>query len=259
MHGADCGKTEYYRSFDQDFVESRDQEEKLKDGYIWIHRNVIYRAVSAVAYAAASLFAVVYDRCVLRVRVKGRKVLRGTRGKGIFLYGNHTQPFGDVFAPVLYAFPKHIYTIVSTANLGIPVIGKILPMLGALPIPGSIRGMKELRSAVMERIENGSCVVIYPEGHVWPWCSFIRPFSEGAFRFPVICNAPAYSMTTTYQSRGEGKKPRVTVYIDGPFVPDEGVSPKESARRLRDEVSSCMKKRSEASDCSYIRYERAEG
>jgi 1-acyl-sn-glycerol-3-phosphate acyltransferase len=258
MHQSDQEKIKYYRSFDQDFVESRDQDRKLGDGYVWIHRNPMYRVLAVILYAIALLFAVVYVRLILGVRVRGKQVLREVRGKGFFLYGNHTQPVGDVFAPALYAFPKHIYTIVSAANLGLPVIGKLLPMLGALPVPDSIGGMKKLRDAVSERIETGKCVVIYPERHVWPWCSFIRPFSEGAFRFPVLCGAPAFSMTTTYQSRGTGKKPKITVYIDGPFFADENASPKEAERKLRDEISSCMKKRSDMSDCSYIRYEKAE-
>ena len=258
MNRENQGKTEYYHSFDQDFVESRDQDRKLDDDYIWIHRNVLYRLGSVIAYAIGVLCAAFYVRLVLGIRIKGKHVFREARGKGFFLYGNHTQPVGDVFAPAICVFPKRIYTLASSANLGLPIIGKILPMLGALPLPDSLGGMKKLLSAVRERIGGGNCVVIYPERHVWPWCSFIRPFSEGAFQFPVICGAPSFTMTTTYQSRGEGKKPGITIYIDGPFYPAENVSRKEAARKLCDEVSICMKKRSEMSDCSYIRYEKAE-
>ncbi|MGI6211837.1 MAG: lysophospholipid acyltransferase family protein [Anaerovoracaceae bacterium] len=249
-------KIEYFHDYDEDFVSSGNQDKKLPEGYVWVHRNPLYRAASWLLYAVAILCALVYVRLVLRVRFKNRRVLKAARRTGCFLYGNHTQPVGDVLTPALLAFPKRIYTVAGTANLGIPVIGKLLPMLGALPVPDSLGKMRAFQDAVKQRAGEKRCIIIYPEAHVWPWCSFVRPFSEASFRFPVLCGVPAYCMTTTYQDRGSGKKPRITVFIDGPFYPQQGKRPKEEARRLHDEISECMKDRSKSSDCSYIRYER---
>jgi len=247
-----------YRSFDEDFAQAKDQDYKVPPDYKWIKTGLFDRILSALIYGAALVFSNVYCRLFLHVRFKNTKVLKKASGDGIMLYANHTQLIGDVFNPALACFPKRIYTVVSPANLSIPVIGKILPYLGALPIPDSLAEMKEFNSAIKTRISQKKCVVIYPEAHVWEYCTFIRPFSDTSFKYPVKNSCPVYCMTTTYQKRRWGRKPAVTAYIDGPFYPDESLPQKERASKLHDEVMEQMKKRSENSTYEYIRYEKEE-
>ncbi len=251
-------KIRYYRSYTDDFIESRNQEYKLPENYKWIRTDLLSRVLSAVTYCLAVLISSVYCGLFLHVRFRNRGVFKQARKTGVFVYGNHTQPVGDVFNPGLACFPKRIYTMVSPANLGIPVIGKILPYLGALPIPDTFQGMKELTAAIDCRIEQKKNIVIYPEAHVWEYCKDIRPFPETSFRFPVKHNKPVYCMTTTYQKRRFGKKPGITIYLDGPFYCDPAGSPKEQAARLRDTVYDCMKNRSQNSNYEYICYKPAD-
>ncbi len=252
------GTTYYYQDYTDDFVESARQDQKLPEDYCWIHKNLFYRLVSAILYLAALIFAVIYDNFVLHIHVKNRKVLRKARKTGGFLYGNHTQPMGDVFGPVLYSFPSRINAIASVSNLGIPVIGKLLPMLGALPQPESMGQMKRFMESIQYYVEKKRCIVIYPEAHVWPWCTFIRPFPATAFRFPVLYNVPVFCMTTTYQQRKHGKKPKIVAYIDGPFFAEPGKNKKEQQIRLHDRVYACMEARSRMSACEYVRYQKEE-
>ncbi len=250
----------YYREFTDDFVESGQQDKRLPEGYQWLHRNPLYRAAAAILYGIAVIFAFFYSHFVLHIRVVGREKFKACRGKGIFLYGNHTQPVGDAFAPAMYICPKRLYTVAGAANLGIPVLGKLLPMLGALILPESFSQMKSFQEAMQYHLEHGRCIIIYPEAHVWPYCSFVRPFPETSFHYPVQYGEPVYCMTTTYQKRRHGEKPRITTYIDGPFEPDLNLSKKEAIRKLHDEISDCMQDRSRASTYEYIRYEKmAEG
>ncbi len=250
------GGVRTYRDYTDDFVESKNQDITLPDGYVWLHSNIFYRAASAILYGAGCVFSLFYTRFFLHVRVVNRQVLKKCRATGFFLYGNHTQPVGDAFAPVRYVFPKRINTIMSPSNLGIPVLGRFLPMLGGLPIPDSAGDMKKFMQAVQYRADHGRCIIVYPEAHVWPWCSFIRPYPDTAFSFPVMCHVPAFCMTTTYQQRRHGKRPRATVYLDGPFYPDSELSSKKARKQLHDEIYSCMQNRSKNSTYIYIRYER---
>jgi len=55
---------------------------------------------------------------------------------------------GDIFIPVRALDLKRVYIAASPANLGIPVIDPLLPMLGALPLPNVIAGMKKLNEAI---------------------------------------------------------------------------------------------------------------
>ena len=244
-------KTRYYTSFSDDFEKSANQDFQLPDDYKWIRNDFTSKLLSAIIYSAAIIFSGIYCKFFLHMKIIGRKKFEGVNG--CFIYGNHTQPLGDVFIPALCAFPKRIYTVVSTANYGIPFIGKILPFLGALPIVGTFHGIKQLNRAVDVRIESGHPVVIYPEAHVWEYYTDIRPFPETSFKFPIKTNAPCFAMTSTYKKRRFFKRPKMCVYIDGPFYP-EGNSPKEKTAFLHNTIYSVMKKRSLNSNYKYIEY-----
>lgn len=244
----------YYSSFNQDFSETRDQDYRVPPDYRWVRHDLPYRVLSGLIYGIAIAFSTVYCRLFLHIRFQNSKIVKEGRKTGAFIYCNHTQPLGDVFTPALPCLPGRIYTVVSPANLAIPVIGKILPYLGALPIPDSLRGMKEFHAAIEYRVNQGKYVTIYPEAHVWEYDTEIRSFSETSFKYPVKLKKPVYCMTSTYQQRRIGKRPRCTVYVDGPFYPDESLSPKAQALKLRNQVFECMVQRSKESNCQYIQY-----
>lgn len=241
--------------FTQDVVENAGQDYQLSEGYRWIRPEWYFRLWSAVSFRLVRFFGGIYCRFAFHASIKNRAVLKPYRKTGFYLYGNHTQPFGDVVLPALAVWPKRIYTIGSPANLGIPGLGKLLPAVGILPTPENFGQTKRFWAAVRQRAAEGCCVVTFPEAHVWPYYTEIRPFPEGSFRFPVEANLPAFCLTTTYQSRGEGKKPKLTAYLDGPFFPDPEKCGKDARRDLRDRVHARMVSRSALSDTAYIRYE----
>ena len=246
----------YYKLYTDDFVRSKNQNYKIKEDYKWIHNNIFYRACSWPVYYFAYIVSWFYCKFFLHVKIENREILDEYKNQGYFLYGNHTQPIGDVFIPAHVCKNKRIYTVVSQANLGVAGIGKLLPMLGALPVPDSIKNTSKLCEAIEKRIEQKKCVVIYPEAHVWEYYTKIRPFPVTSFKFPVKCNAPSYAITTTYYKRKFGKKPGIKVYVDGPFTPDEKLNKKEKEEKLRNQIYQCMEDRSKNSTYEYIEYKK---
>ncbi|MBQ8000095.1 MAG: 1-acyl-sn-glycerol-3-phosphate acyltransferase [Ruminococcus sp.] len=244
-------RVRYYKDFTDDFEVAREQDLKLPEDYLYI-RN---RFLSEFIYALAIIFGYPFCKLFLHTRYKNRKAFKAIKDEGGFIYGNHTQPVGDVFLPALACFPRRIYTVVSPANLSLPVIGKILPFLGALPLPDTLKGMKSFTQALEQRISENKIVTIYPEAHVWEYCTQVRPFSDASFKYPVKLNKPVYAMTVTYQKRRFGKKPRTTVYIDGPFYADKTLSPRQQAADLHQRVYNRMLSRSRHSSYDYIKYE----
>ena len=242
----------YYESYTDDFEKTKNQDFALPDDYKWVRTDLISRIMSGVIYTLAYVFSWVYCRLVLHMCIKGRRNLRGMK-EAFFIFGNHTQPVGDVFIPAHCVFPRRIYTVVSPANYGMPFIGKILPYLGALPIADSIQGMRELQKAMDIRLSQGHPIVIYPEAHVWDYCTQIRPFPVTSFRFPVKMNRPSYAMTVTYRKSSIFKRPIMNVYIDGPYH-GEGETSGERAKSLHALISAVMEQRSCESDFSYIEY-----
>ena len=250
------GEIRYYNSFDDDFEVTADRNYTLPGDYKWIRTDIPSRILSAAVYALALAVGYLYCGLVLHTRIKGRKAFTGVKG-GCFIYGNHTQPFGDVVLPALCIFPKRIYTVVSTANYGIPFIGRILPYLGALPVTDSIRGIRALNDAIEKRVSDGHPIVIYPEAHVWEYCSFIRPFSDVSFRYPARLDTPVFAMTVTYKRSRIFRRPIAEVYIDGPFYA-KGGSVRQRSAELCKKVSDAMKARSGECDFSYIEYRPAD-
>lgn len=241
-----------YTDFNDDFAQTAKQDYALPEDYRFVHTDFGSRLLSALIYGAALVFSAVYCRLVLHMRVRGCSCLRGVDG-GFYIYGNHTQPFGDVFIPALCVFPRRIYTVVSPANYGIPVIGKLLPYLGALPLVPSLHGYRALLQAMKERLDAGHPIVIYPEAHVWEYYTGIRPFPAAAFAYPVKFDKPAFVMTVTYQKSVLHRRPTMTVYLDGPFY-GEGGTMKEREASLHKAVRGVMTARAKTSSFDFIRY-----
>lgn len=247
-------KVRYYNSFTDDFEQTDNQNYKLPCDYKWVRKDFFSKLLAVLIYGLAVAFSSVYCGLFLHMKVKGRKNLKGIKG-GFFIYGNHTQPLGDVFIPALCVLPKRIYTVVSPANYGIPFIGKILPFLGALPVSETVHGIKELNKAMEDRLEKGNPIVIFPEAHVWEYYTRIRPFPDTSFKFPVKFNKPAFAMTVTYKKSRFLKRPVMEVFLDGPFYP-RGNNRKEKATYMHGKVYSVMKERSLNSNFEYIKYEK---
>ena len=242
-----------YDNYTEDFVTSSNQDYELKSNYKWLNTSIIYKIISTILYFIAYLIALIYCKLFLRVSFQNKEILK--EYKGYYLFGNHTQMIGDALNPLLLTFPRKNYVVASTANLGIPFLGKILPFVGALPIPKKIHEKESLFNTMHTLVQNHS-ITIYPEAHLWPYYTKIRPLPVSSFRFPVKDNVPAFTMTTTYQKRKIGKRPKITIYIDGPFYPDDLPTKKEQATSLRDKVFKQMTIRSQKSTYSYIKYQK---
>lgn len=238
-------KTIYYKDITDDVVSSSNQEYKLKDNYKWIHKNIFYVVFSYLVYYIILLIALIY-KLVKGIRYNNKKLLKGR----YFIYGNHTSQYGDILNPFLICFPRRPYLICSPANLGIPVIGKLLPMMGALPIPEDLHGLAKFKKAVEYRSKKGNPIVIYPEAHLWPYYTKIREFSGVSFHYPVELGTTVYSMTTTYKKKG------IDIYIDGPIYLNNDLNKKENIELLRLSVLNKMRTRSSLNEVEHIAYKK---
>ena len=86
----------------------------------------------------ATPLAWLYLKLKFSHRIVNRAVLDQHRADGYFLYGNHTQAIADALIPTMIASPKDVYVIVHPNNVSMPVLGRITPSLGALPLPDTL-------------------------------------------------------------------------------------------------------------------------
>ena len=193
-----------------------------------------------------------YAKCKLKIKYEGRGKLKKFRKQGYFIYGNHTQTFGDTFIISNIVYPKRNFLIVNPENVSIKGVGNFIQMFGAIPIPSNIKATRNFLESIRKKIEKGYSITIFPEAHIWPYYTKIRPFKPVSFRYPAELNVPSFCVTNTYQKKGNGF--RIVSYIDGPFYPDENLNFQERKKDLRDRIYNCMVERSQNSNIEFIKY-----
>ncbi len=216
-------------------------------------KNILGKLTSFFLYRALAMpTAYIYLKLKFRHKIVGREKLRGIGGA--FIYGNHTQAVADALIPTFISRPRSAYVIVHPNNVSMPVLGRLTPYMGALPLPDDLRAAHNFNKTVRERIAEEKRVFIYPEAHIWPYFTGIRRFKSDSFSYPVKLGVPVFCFTNTYQKRGKKSKVKMITYIDGPFYPDESLNGFECQEELRGRVFECMKARSELSDFVLVDY-----
>ena len=230
---------------------------RIDGNYRYCHESLWKRFTHFFWYRiVATPIAYCYAKWALGHKTVGREMLKPYRKTGYFLYGNHTQIIGDAFIPSLLTFPKDCYVIVHPNNVSMPVLGRVTPSMGALPLPDDMEAYRNFLRAVDRRINEGHTVAIYPEAHIWPFYTKIRPFSDQSFHYPVKKSTPCFCFTNTYQKRKLSKKPRVVTYVDGPFFPDASLPRRDQKRDFRNRIYEAMQNRAKNSTVEWIQYRK---
>lgn len=245
----------YDDELNDEFSEVKIEPRKIDENYKYEHTNIIWNITAWLIQNVLSVpIKVFYAKIRFGIKYIGKEKVKPYKKQGYFVYGNHTQSFADTFITTNAIFPKRNYFIVNPENVSMKILGNSIQMLGAIPIPTEKNGMKNFLSSINKKIEKGYSITIFPEAHIWPYYTKIRPFKSTSFRYPVEMNVPTFCITNTYHKKGKNKV-KIVTYIDGPFFPDENLtSIKEKKENLRNKVYEKMAERSQLSDYEYIKY-----
>lgn len=249
-------RTLYYSDeLNDDFAGTSIVRHEIRKDYKYFNKGVFGALKKLLIYRLIiTPLGFFYNKFIKRVSYKNKRVMKGFKRRGCFIYGNHTAYTLDAFNPTYLAFPRPADIIVNADATSIKGLRGLLRTAGALPIPDGFHMMSKFNSAVAEAIEKRHWVAVYPEAHIWPYYTKIRNFTSVSFNYPVKTDAPVFAYTMTYKRRRLSKYPKRIVYVDGPFLPDKNLPPKEAVKKLRDEVHSAMCARSELSDYKYVEY-----
>jgi len=228
---------------------------KIDENYKYIHKNPIWNICSYILQNILSVpIKLLYSKLKFRIKYVGKEKLRPYKKQGYFIYVNHTQGFADTFIPSNPIYPKRNYFIVNPENVSMKGLKNLVQMLGALPIPDNKKAMINFQEVIKKKIEKGNAITIYPEAHIWPYYTKIRPFTAVSFQYPIQLEVPTFCMTNTYVRRENTDKANIVTYIDGPFFPDKTLSKQEQKQDLRNRVYEQMKERSKNSNIEVIKY-----
>lgn len=242
----------YHDELNDDFAGTNIQTKSVPNDYPFIQKGFIFRFFSFwLYYLIAKPIVWILMKIIYGTKLKNRQVLKHVKKTGYFIYANHTGDMLDAFRPNTLTFTKRNYIIANPDAFSIRGIKTIVQMLGGLPmVENNLKLQINLLKAIETRIKQKASVTIYPEQHIWPYYTKIRPYTSAAFHYPVMLNAPVIVVTTTYQKhRGLFKwmkRPKAVQYLDGPFYPDTSLSKIDAKQLLRDQVYQTMVKRATA-------------
>ena len=246
----------YEDELNDEFSKSSIEPRIIDENYKYVHKNPLWNLCSFVLQNILSVpIKILYAKIKFRIKYIGKEKIKPYKNEGYFIYGNHTQPFADTFIPSIPMYPKRNFLIVNPVNISLKGTGTLVEMLGAMPIPSNKSAMKNFLEAIKQKTNKGYAITIYPEAHIWPYYTKIRPFKDVSFKYPIQLEKPAFCITNTYQSYGKNnKKIKIVSYIDGPFYPNKELTLKEQQKELRNKIYNCMEERSENSNIEHIIY-----
>lgn len=226
-----------------------DENYRYEHGILWDACSYFIQNIISVP------IKVLYAKIKFHIQFIGKEKLKPYQKQGYFVYGNHTQPFADTFIPSVGNYPKRNFFIVNPENVSMKGLKTLVEMFGAIPVPGNKTAMKHFLEIIEKKMQKRYSITIYPEAHIWPYYTKIRPFTDVSFQYPMKFNVPAFCMTNTYQAYGKKKdKVKIVTYIDGPFYANAELSKKEAQKELRNQVYECMAERSKNSNIEYVQY-----
>ena len=225
----------YSDELNDDFANGNIQAIKIDEDYKYIHTNPLWKIAEFFVHRVLfTLPCFIYSKLKFGLKINNRKAILDElkKGKGVFVYHNHTQIVLDPFLPTFLAFPHKGYIIANPDNISMPVLGKLNRMNGAIPVPDTMGASKNFMKAIEYYIQKGKMISIYPEAHVWPYYTGIRNFTDVSFKYPVKFDVPIFTCTTTYYKKRN--KVRIKLFIDGPFYSNQDINIKAAAKELRD-------------------------
>lgn len=247
----------YENELEDEFSKAQITPKKIDKNYCYL--GGVGRKIGRLFFyhILAKPIAFLYMKIKYGHRIVNKKALKKVKNTGFFIYGNHTNPIADALIPTMLAHPVGVYVIVHANNVSMPVLGKITPSLGAIPLPDDSDAAKNFNHAIDTLIANNKSIAIYPEAHIWPFYTGIRNYNDHSFRYPAKYNVPVFSFTNTYQKK-TGKNPRIVTYVEGPFYPDENSLLKDRKRELHEKVLLSMKENSKKNTVEMIKYVKKE-
>ena len=248
-------RTVYYSDLlNDDFAGTDINTAELPADYRYFPKTAIRRSFAGGLNFAVSPIILLLQQTVYGEKIVGRKKLKGYRKDGFYLYGNHTRSMGDAYCPNLLAFPKKAYIVASADCFSIKGIRRFVEDLGGIALPNNPKGFKNYSQAMKQHAEKGHIVTLYPEAHIWPQYTGIRPFKPATLHYPAETGKPVFTFTTTWQKRKILPGARTVVYVDGPFMPDMDLPMDKRKEALRNAAYEAMTERAKNSNYEKIHY-----
>ncbi|MCR5078464.1 MAG: 1-acyl-sn-glycerol-3-phosphate acyltransferase [Bacilli bacterium] len=256
-------KVVYYNDpLNDDFAGTNIKRKPLPKNYRFHHTNPIYRFLTSVFYYTLAWPAIfLYLKIGFHTKVVGKKNIRSLKKGGFFVYGNHTHYIDAMTAQIYASRGRRTYIAADQDVTSLPFLRGLVSALGVIPVPLNPDESAKFKDAIAFHISKKHVISIFPEAHIWPYCTHIRPFGDASFVYPCELNRPAVAMVMTYRKRKifKNRKPLHTLHVSRPFYPDMKLSLPERKAALRNHIYDYfLDITSEDGNIEWIAYRKAE-
>lgn len=216
----------------------------VDEHYRFVNRNVFFRLGSnLVFYLIALPVLSIGSRLAFGLKIIGKRNLRYIKG-GAVTVTNHVHVLDSPMVACTL-FPRKPLFASLQSNFEIPVVRRLVRILGGVPIPESPKALGAFMEAMRAQLKKGRIVHFYPEASLWPWHDELRPFKNGAFHLAVKSGVPVVPMVFTYRKPGWlmsklRKKPLLTLRIGEPEYPAQSGSERSRMMEMRQAVEDSM-------------------
>ena len=217
----------------------------LKDNYNFFFQSKFKYFMSRFIMILVGCICMPFILLFTGLRIRGRKNYKLVKKKGCILISNHINP-GDAFFTGWSLMRRRVYITSLQSNLGLPFgFGKMIRIMGAVPIPEEKKQIPRFRSQFLKEIEKKRKILIYPEAALIPFCDHIRPFKKGAFRLAIVEDTPILPIVYTYRKpkflyRLFRRKPCLTLNFLEPYYPPTEGSHAYRIEKTMDDLHQIM-------------------
>ena len=255
-------KVVYYSDpLNDDFAGNSLKAKPLPKNFSYSRNSVIFKIFRFFIYYVVAKFILHIICFFTGVKIIGKEKIKDLKD-GYFLYGNHTK-WMDAFIPsVMITGARYTYIVSKTDAFDSVVSRNLLQALGMFPLPTSYEFYRPFFEELNRHVKDKKRpVTIYPEAHIWPFYTGIRPFPFSSFHYPAKLSVPVVPFFTIYRKNKGlfkliyGKAPRMTIYIGDPIYPDQNKSIKENTNMLGEKTYEYMESiKNKYPSVEYVKY-----
>ena len=211
--------------------------------YTFLESGTLFSIFSNLLYLIAYPILTILDKLLFNLKIKGRENIKAIKGAKITV-SQHIQELDCTMVGLANRFQKTYFTALED-SFKIPVVGGIMRLLNAIPIPKDIKYTRTFMNGIDNLLKQGKTVHIYPEGSLVSYSEKIRPFKDGAFDFAVRNNVPIVPLTFKYEEPTGIRKhlkshPFLSLYVLPAEYPDLTLSKPEAVKELKNRVYEKM-------------------
>jgi chlorobactene glucosyltransferase len=147
----------------------------------------LYTLSAAFIYWLTLLLVVLFDTLVYRMRIRGRRNLKGLDSGGFFISNHSLYLDPGIIAHAIA--PRRTYFTAMEETFDLPLVGYYIRLLGAFPVSENLPFSSLIR-VCGEILKQKKYIHFFPEGDLTYGSHHLADFKQGVFYMALLYNKP---------------------------------------------------------------------